>query len=466
MGRASVWLRALGASHALLFAGIAATSSSHAQDNELDSSPLDSLEHDPDATSDVSVPSSPGPARATPKTETYDTRRSAEVELAPGPGNLAQQPTAAGQNQQAAQVQQLPAVEPAGNNQWSPSAHWGSTRVLGSHSFLMGTFTPSGLVNSHLGVRAGLEYQQMPGYVQLPSLTNSGPQAVNLSTLNVAETIDFGIRLHDHFAIFGEGYGKARIGANINTLLGTGADYTYGGKLGVLVKLFRLSSFQVSVSGQAGYYTGQSAGILALFQDLNVIAREAVEQVQQNPVIDINRAVDKLNTAFRTATADLLTPFEGVTYGVSLNVAQAIGPYFGVQASFGYYAEAATYRPTRYDTASGGPLTQEHTVSTQRPSFGIAVDFAAMPAGVPLAILLEYRGTPTSVTDTQDVQKLDESSFEHLVALGLFYSGRTDLQLGITTYSVYGQLPTLHVGPTSDGKPLDLALQLVFRYFW
>jgi len=341
--------------------------------------------------------------------------------------------------------------------------------VLGGHSFLLGTFVPSGLINSHLGIRAGLEYHQVPGYVQLPSLFTTRPQEVDLQTINVAETLDFAVRLHDHIAVFGDGYGKARVGANINTLLGTGADYTYGGRLGVLVKLFTLASFQASVSGQAGYYTGQSAGIMALFQDLNIIAREAVQQVQANPVIDLDTAVEKLNTAFRTATADLLTPFEGVTYGVSLNLTQAIGRYFGLQASVGYYAESATYRPTRYDIASGGPVMQEHTVSTQRPSFGIAADLDGAPAGLPLAVLVEYRATPSSVTDTQDTEELRElytSSLEHLVALGLFYSGRTDLQLGVTTYTVYGQLPTLSANAMHSGKPLDLALQLVFRYYW
>jgi hypothetical protein len=205
---------------------------------------------------------------------------------------------------------------------------------------------------------------------------------------------------------------------------------------------------------------------LALFQDLNTIAQDAIQEVQQNPVLDANKAVDKLNTAFRTATADLLTPFEGVTYGVSLNIAQAIGSYFGIQASVGYYAESATYRPTRYDPMTGGPLMREHTVSTQRPSFALAADFDASPAGLPIAVLLEYRATPTSVTDTQDLTKLNESSLEHLLALGLFYSGRTDLQLGVTTYSVYGQLPTLNQDATTSDKPLDLAGQLVFRYFW
>jgi hypothetical protein len=203
---------------------------------------------------------------------------------------------------------------------------------------------------------------------------------------------------------------------------------------------------------------------MALFQDLNLIAQGAIQEVQQNPVLDANKAVDKLNTAFRTATADLLTPFEGLTYGVSLNVAQAIGSYLGLQASVGYYAESSTYRPTRYDPVSGGPVMREHTVSTQRPSIAVAADFDASPAGLPLAILLEYRATPTSIT--LDLADNGQTGTEQLVALGLFYSGRTDLQLGLTTYTVYGQLATLNQDVATSDKPLDLAGQLVFRYYW
>jgi hypothetical protein len=413
---------------------------------------LDALDRDPYGSgTDVSPPSPPHDS-----VEAYDYPAPTTA-----PTQLSVQPSAAPALGPALPP---PAATPPPNLDLDP--RWGSTRTLGGHSFLLGSFVPSGLINSHLGIRAGFEYHQVPGYVQLPSLLDAGPQEVELRTINVAETLDFAVKLHDHFSIYGDAFGKARVGANISTLLGTGADYTYGGRLGVLVKLFTVSSFQMSVSGQAGYYTGQSAGILALFQDLNIIAREAVQQVQANPVVDVDDAVERLNTAFRTATADLLTPFEGFTYGVSLHITQAIGRYFGLQASVGYYAESATYRPTRYDTASGGPVMREHSVSTQRPSFGLAVDFDAAPAGLPLALLLEYRASPTSISDTQDVSQLDESSLEHLVALGLFYSGRTDLQLGITTYSVYGQLGTLSSNAVMTGTPLDLALQLVFRYYW
>jgi len=337
---------------------------------------------------------------------------------------------------------------------------------VGDHAFPRGGFVPSAVVTSHVGMRAGVSYHQVPGFAQLPSLvSNNGPTEVDLRTINVAETLDFGVRLHDHVGLFGEAYGRARIGANTATLLGDGVDYTYGGDVGLLIKLFRVRGFQVSVSGQLGAYTGQSAGIAALFQDLNAIARNTVAKVQNDPKFDLNKAVAQLNTAFRTATADLLTPFNGFKYGFALNVAQSLGRYAGLQASLGYIADSAKYRPTHYDETLGGPVAEEKTVTITRPAFGLAVDVDTSPAGIPIALMLEYRMTPVTITDTDHAGE-NNSSLEHLISLGVFYSGRTDLQLGVTAYTVAGQPPALGADSVPSGKPFDLAVQLVFRYYW
>jgi hypothetical protein len=343
---------------------------------------------------------------------------------------------------------------------------WGQQHVLGGHSFQLGAFVPSALISSYAGIRAGVEYHQVPGFTQLPTLVKSGPQAVDLRTVNVAETLDFAVRLHDHLAIFGDGYGRARVGANINTLLGTGADYTYGGDLGLAVKLFTIKSLQVSLRGQVGYYAGQTAGILALFQDLSAIAQGALQEVQRNPVQNVNDAVNRLNNAFRTATSDLLTPFSGFAWGGSLNIAQALGRFVGLQGSVGFYLDTATYRPTHFDIASNGPLTVEHDVQTTRPTLGLALDVDLEPAGFPLGLMVEYRGTALAVDDSLNVANVDSNTIEHLVALGAYYSGRTDLQLGVTAYTLFGQAPTLGANAVPSGKPLDLAAQLMFRYFW
>jgi hypothetical protein len=343
---------------------------------------------------------------------------------------------------------------------------WALSRRLGDHNFLEGSFVPSALLSSHLGVRAGVEYHEVPGFTELPTLVGSGMQAVDLKTVNVIEQIDFAFRLHNLLAIYGDAYGEARVGANISTLLGTGADYTYGGDLGAQVKLLRVGGFQLSVRAQFGYFAGQAAGIRGLFQDLTNIAQDALKQIEANPVLDLNTALTQLNNAFIHATADLLTPFDGIAYGASLNLAQGLGHYVGLQLSLGYSGQRTTRHPTMYVGNGQGAVTSEYIETTSRPTLSGAVDLDLAAAGVPLAAMLEYRATPLTTSDSDQMSHFSVNTLEQLIALGLYYSGRTDLQLGIVGYTLLGQSPALGAGTMASGNPRDLAAQLVFRYFW
>jgi len=55
---------------------------------------------------------------------------------------------------------------------------------------------------------------------------------------------------------------------------------------------------------------------------------------------------------------------------------------------------------------------------------------------------------------------------EHLIALGLFYSGRPDLQLGASVYTLLGQLPLMANDRSLSGNPVDTGVMFVFRYIW
>src|SRR5262249_52669834 len=152
------------------------------------------------------MPVAPPPPMATSVPETPP------LEPTPEPAPTPPPPSAAGAVARhsapvaVAKHEPAPAPEPL-------ESDWGQQHGLGGHSFLLGTFIPSALVSSHVGIRAGVEYHQVPGYTQLPSLIASGPTAVDLRTINVAETIDFAVRLHDIIGIYGDGYGRARVGA-------------------------------------------------------------------------------------------------------------------------------------------------------------------------------------------------------------------------------------------------------------
>jgi len=357
--------------------------------------------------------------------------------------------------------------------------HWGDTRKLGGHLFSRGSFVPTALIDSQIGVRAGVEYQQVSGLAQLPSLTEGSSvaeQTIRMRTLYAAETLDFQVRLHDYVALFGDGYTKARVGANTDTLLSTGADYAYGGDLGLAVKLLRIAGLQLTVRGQLGFYAGQSAGILAFYQDLNTIARETTQDIvnqvrAQGASISeqqINTSIRRLNSQFREATADLVTPFSGFTFGFSLNAAFAVNRYLGMQGSVGFSHDSGTYKPKRYDTQTRSTIETRNDVETWRPSFGLALDVDANPAKVPVAVMLEYVATPTSVRAKSNTAQESQraNTLEHLLALGLFYSGRSDLQLGINGYAIFSQAPAPNVNATQTDQPLNLAVQLVFRYYW
>ncbi|MBN1652942.1 MAG: hypothetical protein JXA30_04120 [Deltaproteobacteria bacterium] len=344
---------------------------------------------------------------------------------------------------------------------------WGQYRVLGGHQFPAAIFVPLALSSSYLGVRAGIQYHSVPGFASLPTLGNGQVQQfADLETVNVAENIDFSLRLHDYVAVFGDAYGEGRVGANIATLLGTGADYTYGGDLGALVKIVRIGGFQLAIRGQVGFYAGQSAGVLALFEDLTDIAIDALSRILGTSNFTLNSAIEQLNTSFAAATADLLTPFDGLAYGTSLNVALALGKYIGFQGSLGFLLDTTSYRPTNFDAVLGSPVTFERTERSLRPSVSAAIDFDASPVGLPIDIIVEYRFTPITVERENENGSFTESSIESLIALGIYYSGRTDLQLGVTGYTLLGQAPTLGVNGLPSEEPLDIGAQLVFRYFW
>jgi len=297
-----------------------------------------------------------------------------------------------------------------------------------------------------------------------------------MHTLYAVETLDFQVRLHDYVALFGDTFAKARVGATTDTLLSSGVDYSYGGDIGLAVKLLRIAGLQLSVRGQLGFYAGQSAGILAFYQDLNAIARETtrdiVNQVRARGAAvsdqEIENAIRNLNSEFRQATHDLVTSFSGFTYGFSLNGAFAVNRYLGVQSSVGFSHDSGTYKPKRYSTQTQRAVTTHDDVETWRPSFGVALDFDANPAKVPLAIMLEYVATPTSVHAKNNTTQVSQrtNKVEHVLALGLFYSGRSDLQLGAVGYAVFSQAPPPNVNATQTDKPLNLAAQLVFRYYW
>jgi hypothetical protein len=356
----------------------------------------------------------------------------------------------------------LAAAEPA-SAQASPDA---KTRTLGQHRFPVGEFSPTPFTLTTFAMRVGVELYQVPSFAQLVSTSGDASHArVNLSSLLVAEALDFSVRLHDLVAISGAAYGRARVGANRATLLNAGVDYVYGGKLGATLKLLRVRQFQLALQGSFGLSTGQVADIGLLYRDLTKIADDAVSE-QQRSMLTPEQALGRLRSAFSLATADLLTPFNTWSCTGALAIAQALNPYLGLQASLGFEAEGSNFSLAEYDTETNAIQRYQRSVQTLRPNATLALDLDGSPSRIPLDVMLEYELAPTWVNTSVLGSEVAQSSIQQLVALALYYSGRADLQLGITGYLVFGQTPLLGEDSQPSHSPREIAARFVFRYIW
>jgi hypothetical protein len=318
-----------------------------------------------------------------------------------------------------------------------------------------------------VSVRGGIEFHNVPGFAKPIALfATGGSERVDLQTLSVTEAVDFEVRLIDFLAVFGSGYGRVRAGVNAPTLLGNGLDYRYGGDAGAVLKVIRLGPFQLALRGVLGYYAGQQAGILGLFQDLSTIVNDALTRLQEMPTLDLNAILALINNAFVSATTELLTPLFGFRYGGSVNAALAFNRYLGAQFALGAFGDNTTFQPRLYDPTLGRTIGHDQTSNTTQALGAIALDFNAAPAQIPFDFVAEYSlsyiRNVTSATGFSETS----TSAEQLVALGVYYSGRPDFQLGITGYTLLGQVPVVGAGNTLSGKPLDLGAMLVFHYIW
>ena len=342
-----------------------------------------------------------------------------------------------------------------------------SHRELGGHHFPLAVFVPPALTYSYVGVRAGIEYHSVPGYSRDLSFFNTGYSRATLETVNAAETLDVALQLHDYIALVGSAYGLARVGANVPTLLGTGADYVYGGDAGLLVKLFRVAGFQLALRGEVGYFAGQQAGIIELFQDIGEIVQTNINDLVATTDIrdiDLPQRLADIENSIRVATSAMLTPFRGLEYGGAVNAAQSLGPMCGLQLSLGFYGKAETYDIPVFDARSATITSEPRDVYKFSPRVGVALDVDLRHVLMPLDVMAEYTLTRLTVRNHLPDGVSERVWTEHVVALGGYYSGALNLQLGVIAYVLYGKEPIEGADAQPSGEPLDVGSQFVFRY--
>lgn len=319
----------------------------------------------------------------------------------------------------------------------------GRSRQLGGHTFLFPMLQRNAFVASYVGSTGGVAWYDVP---DLP-IGLLGTQDVSL--VGYQQTLDLGVRLTPWLGLWGEARGTLYTGLTVGSFVSDGANFRAGGVGGAVVRLLHLESSgtQLSLRAGGGYEGGTELALLPLL----------------NAIVDTPGVT--LVSILRGNLGELLTvKITESSVNGGLFFAQALGGSFlGLQAS----ASAAHLWRTRkpFDPTVDARVDQQTTAFRFNLAAALTADFKSL--GVPLALMGEYLFTAGSQSEVE-LARTDLRSSS--VALGLYYTGRRNLQLGLGGVAVLAAEPRIgrdaEGNPAKSGEPNFYYGQFVLRYIW
>jgi hypothetical protein len=318
-----------------------------------------------------------------------------------------------------------PAADPSRSLPAGESELMGS-RTLSGHTFQRPVFLDSAFLAGYFGdgTRIGFESAQLTAKEQL-------------NVAAVFETLAFGIPIGKRVQLSFDGNYNAFFGTDTQSLFKFGGNFGFNLQPGLRVLIVRSdrTGSELSLHGSAviAYSPGVTPGnlIQILGDELNGITtnQHRLECLLKLKFRCAFPGVNNILAAIETSS----TSFGG---DLSINYAQALGRYVGLQATGGIDAEASTfnaYAGTKKTSQSSAPITVEGGLG---PSVNL---YPLAPVGMQLEYLARF--------STQSSGGNATNSLQHNFAVGFYFTGRRDLQLGINgTVSIDNDTQTLRNG--------------------
>jgi hypothetical protein len=305
--------------------------------------------------------------------------------------------------------------------------------TLGGHRFMYPALIDTAFIATSIENRTSARYASTR---DVPI----GNHLTDITSLGVRETLGLEIAFGDIWELGVTALGQFVAGDTGRALATQGAFYAYGAALDGAIRIVRIESSGTQLALRAQAFGVESGGQISLLP--------FIAAVRNQPL-----ALPDIIANF----GDLLvTPTSWWGFAGSVNLAQAITPIFSIQASFRLDFHRVTQSP--YVPLSG---RNDVTSTSWLPQVGVAV--GVNPPGSPIAILAEYRAS------AQD--SADPASFAHnVLALGAYYSGRPDLQIGPVIAGEFGLPPLSGIDANGNPEPGQrgdaITGQIMMRYIW
>jgi hypothetical protein len=316
--------------------------------------------------------------------------------------------------------------------------HWGSERVLGGHTFQYPSLTQSAFLSSTLNFQVLMAFNSS----RATSIDSGG--TVDVQQIAPVLNLDLTLHVADPVSVFFGTTGAVSSGVSTKSLVLKGETLSYTLTGGVIVRLLRDERTATQIALRAGglFASGTSINLQGLVDILQGNSGITIDDIVNGSVGDV-----------------LLTPFNTYEGNFSGALAHAFSHWLSLQTSL-------VLKFTAIDSSPYVVMAQERQSESQfifTPAAAFALTFDANDFHVPLALQLEYRlGISWSTADSTTT-----SSFGNAFDLGLFYSGRTDLQVGAVFLAFIGVPPIGVFGPGSPGQTHDgFGSVLSMRYVW
>ncbi|XXF77457.1 hypothetical protein P2318_31050 [Myxococcaceae bacterium GXIMD 01537] len=315
-------------------------------------------------------------------------------------------------------------------------------RQLRGNTFLFPILQQSAFVTTHVGIREGLARYDVP---DLP-IGRLGRRDVLLTGFQ--STLDLGLGITDWLGVEGFARGTAIAGSDTQSVIVSGVSINLAGEAGAVVRLWHNDEggSQLSVRASLGYEKDHDISVLPF-----------VNNIVNNPLLTLEDVV------LGNVGKHIFIPSSETTVKGGAHFAQALSRGLSFQLSASLQYAWRTREP--FDPTVGTRIDLDSHAVRINLAGALAVDFG--PVGVPVALMGEYLFTAGE--ETQVIlpdRTLNSSTF----ALGLYYTGRTNLQLGVGAVATINGNPRFGLGEAGEtlesGDSTLTYGQFILRYIF
>ncbi|MBT6179167.1 MAG: hypothetical protein HOI23_18125 [Deltaproteobacteria bacterium] len=301
----------------------------------------------------------------------------------------------------------------------------GADRVFRGHRFLILSSQRSAFVMS------SFNFEQSVFGLDIPKLAadSDGEIIHDVSTEGLGELLGFSLKVSKFMSVDAGAVMRIQHGPDAPSLLFRGAAYQIGGVLGATFQVFRDEDLglQVSTRPWFSYTSSRNYSVFAFVDGASELAPDATPD-------------EVLQTSTKDAFLEVTSEMSG---GASLLLAYTWDEAVGVQASL----------DVAWSEQESDPISSEYGSVTKTEYVMVAgagsIEYDFRSQGLPASFAAEYKMTYGRLADNPFPSTASRVS--HRLGMGVYYTGRDDLQLGLAYYTLLG-LPRVEA---VDAQPSD-----------